>query len=82
MSKWIETGQERLAIAKYASVRILHNSKFIIRYSIFAFSLPPSWGHPEPPALQVECSFIFSRPCGTNNYAALGETLAIPGKPI
>jgi hypothetical protein len=47
MSKCIETGQERREIAKYASVRILHNSKFIIRYSIFEFSLPPSWGHPD-----------------------------------
>jgi hypothetical protein len=35
----------RAGIAKYASARILHHSKFIIRYSIFALiSLPSSWG--------------------------------------
>ncbi len=35
-------------IAKYASAPILHNSKFIIRHSIFAvIALPPSWGLPD-----------------------------------
>jgi hypothetical protein len=38
MSKWL--GQA--GIAKYASVRILHHSKFDIR-----ISSPPSWGLPD-----------------------------------
>jgi hypothetical protein len=46
-------------IAKYASVQILHNSKFIIRHSIFALiSLPPSWELPDTTALRWSIHYI------------------------
>ena len=45
----VDGNQPRKAgIANHAGVEILHNSKFIIRHSIFALiSSPPSWGLPD-----------------------------------
>jgi hypothetical protein len=50
-------------IAKYASVQILRNSKFIIRYSIFALiSLPPSRGLPDKPLCGWSIHYIGKPP--------------------
>jgi len=52
----VEYRSGEAGIANYLSVLILHNSKFIIRYSYFL--CPHPGGFLIPPALRVECSFL------------------------